>query len=378
MQNERRNKLISTMKQFNKDQKEEVLFFGNEIEDQEVISTGIKSIDKFLGGGVKKGTHTILWGSFSAGKTSLALQIIGNAQKEGKICAYINLEKPVDNERFIAMGVDLKELVRSDCTKNAEQALTVIKKLCQAKVVDLIVVDSIQALSPKAENENKKKERQLDEKTIGELARTMSEFCRRVNPDIYRAKAGIVWIGQIRLNIGSFFAGATLTGGEAIKFYAYQIIFMRRGQSSDAPCKKFKNYWLDPDGKLHYTTVNEAIGFDAVLKMDKNNSAKAVKEKTEKHFPFIYEKGFVDTHDANQNIKIRVDPEAPEPEQEKIKEMMIEKAILKESCEKIAQKYEERDLDQTLKEEYSEIENKISEEALKSKKKRGRPKKEKK
>ena len=330
MENERKKHLIEVMKGFNKNQKEEVLFFGNEIENQEIISTGISSIDNYLGGGIKRGTHTIFWGDFSTGKTSLTLQIIANAQKEGKICAYVNLEKPVDNERFISLGVNLEELIRADCTKNAEQALNIIKTLCKEKIVDLIVIDSIQALSPKAENENKGKERELDEKTMAELARTMSEFCRRVNPDIYKAKAGIIWIGQLRTNIGSFYSGAILSGGNAIKFYAYQIVFMRRGQSNDAPCKKFKQYYLDPDGKLRYETVNEAIGHDCVFKMDKTHASNSVKEKTEQHFAFIGDKGFVDSYNPNEEIEIRIDPELPEPEKEKVKEMLIEKGILKD------------------------------------------------
>jgi recombination protein RecA len=325
MENERRKKLIATMKDFNKKQKDEVLSFGDEISDQEVISTGLKLMDAYLGGGIKRGTHTIFWGNFSSGKTSLALQILGNAQKEGKICAYINLEKPVDNERFDALGVNRKDLIRADCTKNAEQALTIIKTLCKEKVVDLIVIDSIQALSPKAENENKGKERELDEKTMGELARTMSEFCRRVNADIYRAKAGIIWIGQVRLNIGSFYSGVVLTGGEAIKFYAYQMVYMRRGQSSDAPVRKYKEYFIDPDGKIRYKTKKEPIGHDCVFRMDKTNSKDSAKEKTEKHFAFIGEKGFVDEVIEDENIPISIDSEATEEEKIKIKEYLEEK-----------------------------------------------------
>jgi len=372
MDNQRKQKLLETMKKFNKDQKEEVLFFGNEIENQEVISTGIKSIDNYIGGGVKRGTHTILWGDFSTGKTSLALQIIGSAQKEGKICAYINLEKPVDNERFEALGVNLKDLIRADCTKNAEQALNIVKTLCKEKVIDLIIIDSIQSLSPKAENENKGKQRELDEKTIAELARTMSEFCRRVNADIYKAKAGIIWIGQVRTNIGSFFSGSILTGGNAIKFYAYQIVFMRKGQNSNAPVKKFKRYWLDPDEKLHYQTVEETIGHDAVFRMDKTNSSKSVKEKTEGHFPFLAHQGFVDEFNPNEDIEIQIDPEAPEPEKEKIKEQLIEKGILPSDVKQnfTADDFlnEESENSDTPK---TEVLNKVE----KPKKKRGRPKK---
>lgn len=365
--NERRKLLEQRMKKFNKDQKEEILFFGDEIEDQEVISTGIKSIDNYLGGGIKRGTHTIFWGNFSCGKTSLALQIIGNAQREGKICAYINLEKPVDKERFIAMGVNLKELVRADCTKNAEQALSIIQVLCRDKVVDLIVLDSIQALSPKAENENKGKERELDEKTMGELARTMSEFCRRVNADIYRAKAGIIWIGQIRLNIGPIFQGVTLTGGEAIKFYAYQIIYMRKGQSSDAPVRKYKNYFLDPDDKLHYQTIKEPIGHDCVFRMDKSNAKDSVKEKVEQHFAFIGEQGFVDEVRDSEEIPIKI--EGTKEQQTKIKELlkMKDRKILMDNGGSL----------QFIETRGTIIPNK-NEIPPQPKRKRGRPKKEKK
>ena len=388
--NERKKKLLETMKSFNKGEKEDILWFGDEVEDQEVISTGIEKLDNFFGGGIKRGTHTILWGGYSVGKTSLALQVIANAQKEGNICAYINLEKPVDKERFIAMGVDLSTLVRSDCTKNAEQALKVIQKLCKAKVVDLIIVDSIQSLTPKAENENKGKERELYEKTMGELARTMSEFCRRVNPDIYRAKAGIIWIGQIRINIGSFFTGATLTGGEAIKFYAYQIGFMRRGQKTDAPVSKYKEYFCDPDGKIRYQTKKELIGFDSVIKMDKNNSSKAFKEKTEIHTPFLYKNGFVNEVIESEEIPITIDPEASEEERKKIENYLVEKGLLRRERVPIFNdeipKEPEKSVDNHLKEKPLEFQEEVKKQTKKlkqkiekpKKKKRGRPKKEKK
>jgi len=131
--NERRKKLLETMKQFNKNQKEEVLSFGNESEDLGIINTGIKSIDNFLGGGTKRGTFTIFWGSCSVGKTSLTLQTIANAQKEGQICCYINLEKPIDKERFEFFGVNLDELVLVNHCKNAEQALEIIRIITYPK-----------------------------------------------------------------------------------------------------------------------------------------------------------------------------------------------------------------------------------------------------
>jgi protein RecA len=369
LENERRLKLIETMKQFNKDQKEEVLFFGNEIENQDIISTGINKIDNFLGGGIKRGTHTIIWGGISNGKTTLALQTIANAQKQGLICAYLNSDKVIDNERFDMLGVNRKELIRANCTKNAEQMLTIIKQLCKDKVADLIVVDSINALSPKAEQENKEgKDRDLTEKNIAELARLLSEFCRKVNPDIFKAKCGMIWIGQVRIGgIGKCFTKATLSCGEALKHYAYQIIFMRHGQNADAPMKQFKQYYIDPDEKLHFETVKEPVGHDCVFRMDKSNAKESVAEYKEEHFPFIGTQGFVDFIKEDNEPEIRIDPSMTIEQQEIIKQKLQEKGFIRfdgimDSCTLI----------DNPEKETSVVESKQEEEP---KKKRGRPKK---
>lgn len=327
--NERQKKLLETMKKFNKGQKDTVLDFAKNTEDLEVIPTGIKRIDEFLGGGSKRGTYCIYWGGYSVGKTTLALQQIANAQKDGKICCYINLEKPIDQKRFKQFDVNLEELVLANHTRNAEQALSIIRTLCKDKVVDLIVIDSLNAMSPKAELESKGgKERDLEEKNIAELARTMSEFCRKVNPDIYRAKTSVIVIGQTRIGgIGTFFTRATLSGGEAIKFYAYNIVFMRKGQKSDSPASKFKEYYIDPDKKVRYRTVNEHIGFDVVLRMDKTNSSKSFKENEDIHIPFIYTEGFVDEVKESDDIPIKIDAKNDE-EKEKIEEYLKEKGLM--------------------------------------------------
>ena len=402
MANERKKHLLETMKGFNKNQKSEILFFGNEIENQKIISTGIKPIDSFLGGGIKRATHTIIWGGISTGKTSFALQTIAQAQRDGLICCYINLEKPVDNERFDMLGVNRSELIRADCTKNAEQALTIIKTLCREKVIDLIVVDSVNALSPKAEQESKKGvERGLDDKTIAELARLLSEFCRRVNPDIYNAKCGMLWIGQLRIGgIGSFYTRAVLSCGEALKFYAYQIIFTRKGQTSDAPMNSFKRYILNKDQKLSYKTEKKSVGFDSVLKLTKTNSCNSVKELEEIHLPFIGTKGYV-----NEFIPepCEIEISGTEEEKEIITKMLVDKGILseitttiidpeakinnidtneiKEMVEKEVDKYTVKYKEQTgiIKPKIlSDVSNpEILEDAPKIKRKRGRPPKKK-
>jgi protein RecA len=369
---ERRKKLLETMKNFNKGQKEEILFLGDEIENQETVSTGITVIDKFLGGGIKRGTHTVIWGDFSTGKTSFCLQTIAQAQRDGLLCCYINLEKPVDNERFDMLGVNRAELIRADCTKNAEQALTIIKTLCKDKVIDLIVVDSVNALSPKAEQESKAgKERNLDEKTIAELARLLSEFCRKVNPDIYRAKAGMLWIGQARVGgIGTFFTRAVLSCGKALKFYAYQILFTRKGATADAPSNNVKRYFLDPDGKLRYKTEKKVVGFDSVLKMEKSHSCKSAKENEDIHLPFIGNEGYVNNF---QPEMVEIEIKGTEEQKKQIRNELIEKGIL-EKKPSVAS-----DPDYiTLGENKKEKEKLKKKEPQKKKRGRGRPKKEKK
>ena len=326
--NERRKKLQETMKQFNKGQKDEILSFGNESLTKEVIPFGIKSIDNFIGGGSKCGTFTVIYGGQSVGKSTLVLQAIADAQKNNKICAYIDLEHTFEKDRAISLGVNLEELVLAEKCQNAEQALEIIRTLCKQKVVDLVVVDSVQAMSPLNEQENKGKERELASKEIAELARTLSKFFRVVSPDVFNAKASVIMIGQIRIaGIGTFFTHADMSGGEGIKHWAYTRCFIRKGQKKDAPVQKFKEYYLDPDGKVKYTTIKKEIGFDSVIKLEKTKSSQSQSEGSEIHVPFVYKNGFVDKIDEQEDIPITIDPEMNEEQIKKIEEYFEEKKI---------------------------------------------------
>lgn len=324
MDNERRKLLQETMKSFNKLQRQEILSFGNEAQDKEVIPTGIKAFDDFIGKGTKRGTFTVIYGGEKVGKSTLVLQAIANSQKDNKLCCYIDLEHTFDKERAISLGINLEELVLAEKCENAEQALEIIRTLCKQKVIDLIVVDSIQAMSPKNEQENKGKERELASKEIAELARTLSKFFRVVSPDVFNAQASVIMIGQIRIaGIGSFYTHADLSGGEALRHWAYTRCFIRRGQKSDSPVQKFKEYFIDPDKKIRYLTKSEEIGFDVVIKLEKTKSSSSVKEGSEIHLPFLYDKGFVDTI-PDENISIKIDAKNEE-ERIKIKEYLNEK-----------------------------------------------------
>jgi len=333
LENERKKKLLNTMKQFNKNQKEEVFTFGNEIEEIPIISTGIESFDNFIGGGFKRGGHTIIYGAFSVGKTALILMAIANAQRQGYTVCYVNTEKPIEPERFKFFGIDLDNLAYIEAPANAELALEALRTLTKEKVIDLFVIDSKDGLCPKSvQQDSKGKERALEKSNIASLPKTLSEFYNTVNAHIFKARASVVWISQMRTKgIGSYFVRNGLTGGNAQLFYAYQIIYMRKGQKSNNPVKKFKEFYLDPDGKLRYITKSEDVGFSVVLKMDKTNSSKSVKENKEIEIPFYYDSGFTQVQiQKTEEIEIRIDPLMPEPEQEKVREMLIEKGILEE------------------------------------------------
>jgi RecA/RadA recombinase len=312
-------------KLLNKDQGQ-FMDFAENLDATEVINIGIPSIDKFVGG-FKKGAFTVAWGGMSCGKSTLALQAIANCQRDGKIACYIDMERSFSKERATQLGVNLSELILVSNCQTAEEALTIIRTLSKDKVCDFLVLDSIQAMSPKGEQENKGKERDLAEAEMAQLARTLSKFFRIVSPDVFKAKLAVLLIGQCRMSLGSFIVRADLSGGEALKHWSYQTIFMRRGQGADAPSQKVVEYYLDPDGKMHKESKNIPCGFDAVLKLTKTKSSSSAIENTEIHVPFTFANGFVDSvSQDDEQILIT----GTEEEKEILRAKLIEKGVLKD------------------------------------------------
>lgn len=366
MENERQKKLLETVKGFNKKYKSEIFTLGKEIKELEVIPSGVKVVDNFIGGGFKKGAHTIIWGIYSVGKTALILQTIANAQKLGKLVCYVNTEKPIDPQRFEFFGVNLNEMIYIEAPENAEQALEAMRTLCKNKVIDLFVVDSTNGLCPKSVQEGKGgSERSLEKKNVAALPLALSNFYNIVNAHVFRSKASVIWIGQARTKgIGGFFAYLGLTGGNAQLFYAYQIMSMKKGEDKNSPVKKFKEYFFDSDKKLRYMTVEDKIGFDVIMKLTKTNSSKSVRENSEIHIPYLYDKGFIDRVEENDDIPIRIDPITSEEDRIEIEKMLIEKGILpKKDNPFVVKKF-----DQTICDDV-----KLEDKPVK--KKRGRPKK---
>jgi recombination protein RecA len=190
----------------------------------EGIRTGSLSLDIALGGkGIPRGRVTELFGPESSGKTTLALHVIANAQREGGVAAFIDAEHALDTTWAKRLGVDVSGLLVSQ-PDTGEQALDIVEMLISSNSVDVIVVDSVAALTPKAEIEG-----EMGDTHVGLQARLMSQAMRKLTGIINKSKTALVFINQIRMKIGVMFGNPeTTTGGRALKFYSSVRIDLRR------------------------------------------------------------------------------------------------------------------------------------------------------
>jgi recombination protein RecA len=196
----------------------------NAIAPIEAISTGAISIDYALGiGGLPRGRVIEIFGPESSGKTTLALQVIAEAQKAGGMAAFVDAEHALDATYAQKLGVDLENLLVSQ-PDNGEQALEIVEVLVRSNSVDVVVVDSVAALVPKAEIEG-----EMGEAQMGLQARLMSQALRKLTGVVSKSKTTLVFINQLREKIGVMFGNPeTTTGGRALKFYASVRIDIRR------------------------------------------------------------------------------------------------------------------------------------------------------
>ena len=188
------------------------------------ISTGAVSLDYALGiGGVPRGRVIEIFGPESSGKTTLALQVIAQAQKLGGMAAFVDAEHALDSQYAVKLGVDLENLLVSQ-PDNGEQALEIVEVLVRSGAVDVVVVDSVAALVPRAEIEG-----EMGEAQMGLQARLMSQALRKLTGIVSKSKTSLIFINQLREKIGVMFGNPeTTTGGRALKFYASVRIDIRR------------------------------------------------------------------------------------------------------------------------------------------------------
>lgn len=203
-----------------------ILRFGDkEIEPIESISTGSIGLDIALGiGGVPKGRIIEIYGPESSGKTTLTLHIIAQCQKNGGICAFVDAEHALDPGYAKNLGVDIDNLYISQ-PDFGEQALDVVETLARSGAVDLIVVDSVAALTPKNEIDG-----EMGDQHVGLQARLMSQALRKLTGVVHKMGATVIFINQIRMKIGAMGYGTpeTTTGGNALKFYASVRLDVRK------------------------------------------------------------------------------------------------------------------------------------------------------
>ncbi|MEF3192585.1 MAG: recombinase RecA [Campylobacterales bacterium] len=199
-----------------------------QVEAIEAISTGSLGLDIALGiGGVPKGRIIEIYGPESSGKTTLTLQIIAEAQKKGGICAFIDAEHALDVKYAKNLGVDIDNLLVSQ-PDYGEQALDIVETLARSGAVDLIVIDSVAALTPKSELEG-----DMGDAQVGVQARLMSQALRKLTGVLHKMNTTVIFINQLRQKIGGMGYGPneTTTGGNALKFYASVRIDIRKVQS---------------------------------------------------------------------------------------------------------------------------------------------------
>jgi recombination protein RecA len=194
------------------------------IAPMEAISTGAISIDYALGiGGLPRGRVVEIFGPESSGKTTLALQVIAEAPKTGGMAAFVDAEHALDAQYAQKLGVDLENLLVSQ-PDHGEQALEIVEVLVRSNSVDVVVVDSVAALVPKAEIEG-----EMGEAQMGLQARLMSQALRKLTGVVSKSKTTLIFINQLREKIGVMFGNPeTTTGGRALKFYASVRIDIRR------------------------------------------------------------------------------------------------------------------------------------------------------
>ena len=193
----------------------------------ESISTGCISLDIALGiGGIPKGRVTEIYGPEASGKTTLCQHIVAEAQKSGGVCAFIDMEHALDARYAAKVGVDVEEMYISQ-PDTGEQALEIADSLVRSGAIDVIVVDSVAALVPRAELEG-----DMGDATMGNQARLMSQALRKLSGAIKQSNTAMVFTNQLRLKIGVMFGNPeTTTGGQALKYYASVRLDVRKLQA---------------------------------------------------------------------------------------------------------------------------------------------------
>lgn len=331
--NDRAKAIETALKQIRKDFGEgSIMKLGDNQEmNIEVISTGSLNLDLALGlGGVPRGRIIEIYGAESSGKTTITLHIIAEAQKMGGVAAFIDAEHALDPVYAKALGVDIDELLISQ-PDFGEQALEIADMLVRSGAIDVIVVDSVAALVPKAEIDG-----EMSDQQMGLQARLMSKALRKLTASINRSKTTMIFINQVRDKIGGFGFGpqTTTTGGKALKFYSSvrmevkRIGGVKQGEEvigNETTVKVTKNKIAPPfkEAKFQIMYGKGISRIGEILEIALNND---IVSKSGSWFSF----GDIRLGQGKENVKARLEsePELLAEIEQKVKELLEKKSVV--------------------------------------------------
>jgi len=259
-----------------------IIHLASDEPERERIPTGIPELDKMITG-FPAGAFSVIWGNKGSTKSTTALYLIAQAQKLGKTCFYLDLETSFDNSWADKCGIDRSKLLIGHFD-NAEEGLDTAIKMSKEKVVDVIILDSVQSLSPEGEQETKKgEEKSTGDDTMALLARRLSQFFRMDASGNYKGNVTFILIGQSRMDLGGYIKLEKLSGGKALAHWATLIIKAYRATKADAPTYKFK---------VGDKNKSFPIGFEICYRLEKKKISGTAPEETEVRANFYNEFGF--------------------------------------------------------------------------------------
>jgi RecA/RadA recombinase len=274
--------LKKTINELTKQFGHEIIHFASEEPERERIPTGIPELDKMITG-FPAGAFSVIWGNKGSTKSTTALYLIAQAQKLGKTCLYLDLETSFDNSWADKCGIDRSKLLIGHFD-NAEEGLDTAIKMSREKVIDVIILDSVQSLSPEGEQETKKgEEKSTGDDTMALLARRLSQFFRMDASGNYKGNVTFILIGQSRMDLGGYIKLEKLSGGKALAHWATLIIKTYRATKADSPIYKFK---------IGEKNKSFPIGFSICYRLEKKKISGTAPEETEVRTNFYNEFGF--------------------------------------------------------------------------------------